>query len=52
MGIIAPKKQPKTIVKRDGNEPLQVFKRGGKVKHKGRKDMEWRPAPQTRQTST
>jgi len=29
MGAIAPSKQPKTVVKRDGNEPVELFKEGG-----------------------
>ena len=34
MGAIAPSKMPKarTIKKKDGNEPVEVFKQGGKVK--------------------
>ena len=32
MGAIAPSKVPKLIKKRDGNEPVKVFKQGGKVK--------------------
>ena len=29
MGAIAPSKQPRTVVKRDGNEPVELFKEGG-----------------------
>jgi len=34
MGAIAPSKVPKvrTIKKKDGNEPVKLFQRGGKVK--------------------
>jgi hypothetical protein len=34
MGDIAPSKMPKarTIKKKDGNEPVKVFKEGGKVR--------------------
>jgi hypothetical protein len=32
MGAIAPSKVPKLIKKRDGNEPVKVFKKGGKVR--------------------
>jgi hypothetical protein len=37
MGAIAPSKMPKArnIIKRDGNEPVKVFKKGGKVKKFG-----------------
>jgi len=35
MGAIAPSKVPKLIKKRDGNEPVKVFKEGGKVKKFG-----------------
>ena len=35
MGAIAPSKIPKTIKKRDGNEPVEVFKEGGKVNKAG-----------------
>ena len=35
MGAIAPSKVPKLIKKRDGNEPVKVFKQGGKVKKFG-----------------
>jgi len=31
MGIINPKKMPKTTVKRDGNEPVKLYKKGGEV---------------------
>ena len=36
MGGIAPSKMPKarTIKKKDGNEPVEVFKEGGKTKSK------------------
>ena len=35
MGAIAPSKMPKTrtVKKRDGNEPVKLYKKGGKVKH-------------------
>jgi hypothetical protein len=32
MGAIAPSKVPKLIKKRDGDEPVKVFKQGGKVR--------------------
>jgi len=35
MGAIAPSKVPKLIKKRDGNEPVKVFKEGGKVNEAG-----------------
>jgi uncharacterized membrane protein YebE (DUF533 family) len=35
MGAIAPSKVPKLIKKRDGNEPVKVFKQGGKIKKLG-----------------
>jgi len=35
MGAIAPSKVPKLIKKRDGNEPVKVFKQGGKVNEAG-----------------
>ena len=35
MGAIAPSKVPKFIKKRDGNEPVKVFKEGGKVNEAG-----------------
>jgi hypothetical protein len=37
MGAIAPSKMPKarTIKKKDGNEPVKVFKEGGKVNEAG-----------------
>ena len=37
MGDIAPSKMPKarTIKKKDGNEPVKVFKEGGKVNEAG-----------------
>ena len=31
MGAIAPSKIPKTTKKRDGNEPVGLYKKGGKV---------------------
>jgi len=31
MGAINPAKQPRTIKKRDGNEPVSLYKEGGKV---------------------
>jgi hypothetical protein len=31
MGCINPKKMPKTTVKRDGSEPVKLYKEGGKV---------------------
>lgn len=31
MGDINPAKQPRTIKKRDGNEPVSLYKNGGKV---------------------
>ena len=31
MGDINPKKMPKTTVKRDGNEPVKLYKKGGEV---------------------
>lgn len=36
MGAIAPSKMPKTrtVVKRDGDEPVKVMKKGGKVRRK------------------
>ena len=36
MGALAPAKLPKTTKKRDGNEPVGLFKRGGKVKKKAK----------------
>jgi hypothetical protein len=33
MGDIAPSKVPKTTKKRDGNEPVELYKKGGKVKN-------------------
>lgn len=39
MGAIAPSKmpkpkpKPKTVKKRDGDEPVKLYKKGGKVKH-------------------
>ena len=35
MGIINPKKMPKTTVKRDGDEPVKLYKEGGKVNAAG-----------------
>jgi len=35
MGIISSAKVPKLIKKRDGNEPVKVFKQGGKIKKLG-----------------
>ena len=29
MGAIAPSKQPRTTVKRDGNEPVELYAKGG-----------------------
>ena len=34
MGAVAPSKLPKLIKKRDGNEPVKVFKQGGETKSK------------------
>lgn len=31
MGCINPEKQPRTIKKRDGNEPVELYKEGGGV---------------------
>ena len=31
MGAIAPSKQPRTVRKRDGAEPVKLYKKGGKV---------------------
>jgi len=31
MGCISPAKQPRTVKKRDGNEPVKLYKEGGKV---------------------
>lgn len=46
MGVIAPSKRPKkTVKKRDGNEPVKLYKKGGKVRRfaegggAGEKDM-------------
>ena len=36
MGAIAPSKVPKLIKKRDGDEPVKVFKQGGKVNEAGK----------------
>jgi hypothetical protein len=35
MGDINPKKMPKTVVKRDGNEPVKLYKKGGGVNAAG-----------------
>jgi hypothetical protein len=37
MGAIAPSKMPKArnVIKRDGKEPVEVFKEGGKVNEAG-----------------
>jgi len=35
MGDINPKKMPKTTVKRDGNEPVKLYKKGGGVNAAG-----------------
>ena len=37
LGSIAPSKMPKarTVKKKDGNEPVEVFKEGGKVNEAG-----------------
>lgn len=32
MGAIAPSKKPRTVKKRDGNEPVKLYRKGGKVK--------------------
>jgi hypothetical protein len=40
MGDINPKKMPKTVIKRDGNEPVKLYKKGGEVWDKPRpKDL-------------
>ena len=31
MGCINPAKQPRTVKKRDGNEPVKLYQEGGKV---------------------
>jgi len=31
MGCISPAKQPRTVKKRDGNEPVKLYNEGGKV---------------------
>lgn len=31
MGAILPSKQPRTVKKRDGDEPVKLYKEGGKV---------------------
>ena len=31
VGIVNPKKLPKTTVKRDGDEPVELYKKGGSV---------------------
>jgi hypothetical protein len=36
MGDINPKKMPKTTVKRDGDEPVKLYKKGGEVWDKPR----------------
>jgi hypothetical protein len=36
MGDINPKKMPKTTVKRDGKEPVKLYKKGGEVWDKPR----------------
>jgi hypothetical protein len=35
MGIIAPSKSPRVIKKRDGNYPVDVYKKGGTVNEAG-----------------
>lgn len=35
MGCINPAKQPRTVKKRDGNEPVKLYKEGGKVNAAG-----------------
>lgn len=35
MGCINPAKQPRTVKKRDGNEPVKLYKEGGKVNEAG-----------------
>jgi len=35
MGAIRPSKMPKTTVKRDGNEPVKLYKKGGGVNAAG-----------------
>ena len=35
MGDINPKKMPKTVIKRDGNEPVKLYKKGGGVNAAG-----------------
>jgi hypothetical protein len=37
MGAIAPSKRPREIKKRDGNEPVKIFKKGGPVPPKDKK---------------
>jgi len=32
MGAISPKKTPKSVVKRDGNEPVELYAGGGWIK--------------------
>jgi hypothetical protein len=34
MGVINPKKIPKTITKRDGKEPVKLYAKGGKCRRK------------------
>ena len=36
MGVISPQKEPKTTFKRDGNEPVKLYARGGGVERKGK----------------
>jgi len=36
MGIIAPSKSPRVIKKRDGNYPVDVYKKGGTVNAEGK----------------
>jgi hypothetical protein len=35
MGAILPSKQPRTVKKRDGNEPVKLYKEGGGVNAAG-----------------
>lgn len=35
MGAISPKKQPKSVVRKDGTEPTKLFKEGGGVNAAG-----------------
>jgi hypothetical protein len=32
MGAIAPGKMPRTVIKRDGTEPVKLYRKGGNVK--------------------